>query len=482
MGFQCHYETLEVALDADAATIKKAHRKKAIKLHPDKNFGDDEAADKFRLVQEAYECLSDVGERRWYDDHRDALLKGWTPNANGEQDDGVSMLFDVIPFMNAQCYTGYGDGDDKGFYNVYGHVFSSLAKEEADAAASSSSDNGNHHYMDMSFGDSTTDPNDAAQFYASWESFGSQQVFGWADKYDLKDADSRKVRRLMEEENKKARKVARKARNEDVQALVRFCKRRDHRMLTLKVEQAQQKVAREKKITDARKRQKQEKLEARQKWRQQAEEEAAEAEEMDRLSGRVRGVRLADLEDDYDYGGGKKKGKKGKKAKKKYDEEEQEVFVPEPPPEPEKEGDESGEPGDDSTAVTGEDNGESKPLDGSETNTETGERDEKIDEVIGDTVEPELEKVGDLVEPELDDDGGEGLGGVDPELEEDYYSDEESESEESSSEEEEPEVFRCECCRKDFKSEGQMENHMKSKKHKEAYKKFQKNLEKEMMA
>jgi hypothetical protein len=42
------------------------------------------------------------------------------------------------------------------------------------------------------------------------------------------------------------------------------------------------------------------------------------------------------------------------------------------------------------------------------------------------------------------------------------------------SEDEEPELWRCECCRKDFKSRGQMDNHMKSKKHKEMWAKFEK--------
>jgi DnaJ family protein A protein 5 len=43
----------------------------------------------------------------------------------------------------------------------------------------------------------------------------------------------------------------------------------------------------------------------------------------------------------------------------------------------------------------------------------------------------------------------------------------------------EPDIYICECCRKEFKSEGQMENHMKSKKHKEAYKKFEAKKKKE---
>lgn len=172
---QCHYEVLGVAQDADSATIKKAHRKLAIKFHPDKNLNDDAAAEKFRLVQEAYECLSDVAERKWYDEHRDALLKGWSPNGGGAQDAGENMMFDVIPFMHAHCYTGYDDDNENGFYTIYGHVFASLAKEEADAAASTNSDN--HDDMPFEFGNSKTNLNDVANFYQVWEGFVSKLTF-----------------------------------------------------------------------------------------------------------------------------------------------------------------------------------------------------------------------------------------------------------------------------------------------------------------
>jgi DnaJ family protein A protein 5 len=62
---RCHYEVLGVERTADSTTIKKAHRKLALKLHPDKNIGDESAAEQFRLVQQAYECLSDPTERKW---------------------------------------------------------------------------------------------------------------------------------------------------------------------------------------------------------------------------------------------------------------------------------------------------------------------------------------------------------------------------------------------------------------------------------
>lgn len=72
---RCHYDVLGVARDDDAAAVKKRHRKLAIKFHPDKNMGKSEeeqaeAAAEFKLIQAAYECLSDPIERKWYDEHR----------------------------------------------------------------------------------------------------------------------------------------------------------------------------------------------------------------------------------------------------------------------------------------------------------------------------------------------------------------------------------------------------------------------------
>jgi len=58
-----YYELLGVTKSADAKDIKKAFRKKAMKLHPDRG-GDEEA---FIEVQKAYETLSDEKKRAIYD-------------------------------------------------------------------------------------------------------------------------------------------------------------------------------------------------------------------------------------------------------------------------------------------------------------------------------------------------------------------------------------------------------------------------------
>lgn len=52
------HEILGVAPDADAATIKSAYRKLAMKYHPDRNGDSPESLEKFREVQEAYDKLT----------------------------------------------------------------------------------------------------------------------------------------------------------------------------------------------------------------------------------------------------------------------------------------------------------------------------------------------------------------------------------------------------------------------------------------
>ena len=62
-----YYEVLGVPKNADAQTIKKAYRQKAIQYHPDKNPGDKEAEEKFKEAAEAYEVLSNPEKREQYD-------------------------------------------------------------------------------------------------------------------------------------------------------------------------------------------------------------------------------------------------------------------------------------------------------------------------------------------------------------------------------------------------------------------------------
>lgn len=75
------YATLGVAKDADAATIKKAYRKLARDLHPDKNAGNKEKESKFKAVNQAYETLGDERKRKLYDEFgAESTREGFDPD------------------------------------------------------------------------------------------------------------------------------------------------------------------------------------------------------------------------------------------------------------------------------------------------------------------------------------------------------------------------------------------------------------------
>jgi molecular chaperone DnaJ len=62
-----YYEVLGVSQQADASELKKAYRKLALELHPDRNPGDNEAEARFKEASEAYQVLSDPEKRGMYD-------------------------------------------------------------------------------------------------------------------------------------------------------------------------------------------------------------------------------------------------------------------------------------------------------------------------------------------------------------------------------------------------------------------------------
>ncbi|HSX15983.1 MAG TPA: molecular chaperone DnaJ [Candidatus Saccharimonadales bacterium] len=68
-----YYETLGVGKDASADEIKKAFRRKAVELHPDKQGGDEA---KFKELNEAYEVLKDQSKRQRYDQFGHAGVGG----------------------------------------------------------------------------------------------------------------------------------------------------------------------------------------------------------------------------------------------------------------------------------------------------------------------------------------------------------------------------------------------------------------------
>lgn len=67
MTYKDYYKDLGVGKTATPAEIKKAYRTLANKYHPDKNNGDKSAEERFKVISEANEVLSDPAKRKKYD-------------------------------------------------------------------------------------------------------------------------------------------------------------------------------------------------------------------------------------------------------------------------------------------------------------------------------------------------------------------------------------------------------------------------------
>lgn len=120
------------------------------------------------------------------------------------------------------------DDEPTGFYGICRETFEHLALEEEVAA-----DNDDLDVRDYpTFGSSDDDYEDVVKpFYTAWAGFSTVKSFAWKDKYRLSDAPDRRVRRLMEKENKKMRDDAIREFNDAVNFLVGFVRKRDPRYL-----------------------------------------------------------------------------------------------------------------------------------------------------------------------------------------------------------------------------------------------------------
>ncbi len=76
MANKDYYEVLGVDKGASQDDIKKAYRQLAKKYHPDLNQGNEEAAEKFKEVNEAYQVLGDEKKRSQYDQFGSSSFDG----------------------------------------------------------------------------------------------------------------------------------------------------------------------------------------------------------------------------------------------------------------------------------------------------------------------------------------------------------------------------------------------------------------------
>ncbi len=115
-----YYEVLGVSKNATKDELKKAYRKLAIKYHPDKNPGDQEAVEKFKEAAEAYDVLSDDDKRAKYDQFGHSMGPQGFGGGSGGGFYGGGMSMEDIFSQFGDIFGGGGFGGFGGFSSATG--------------------------------------------------------------------------------------------------------------------------------------------------------------------------------------------------------------------------------------------------------------------------------------------------------------------------------------------------------------------------
>ena len=110
-----YYELLGVERTASAEEIKKAYRQRAREFHPDANPDDVAAAEQFKKIAQAYQVLSDDGQRARYDRYGEAGVGGnggGGPTAEDLFGGGLGDIFET--FFGGGGGSPFGGGRSRG--------------------------------------------------------------------------------------------------------------------------------------------------------------------------------------------------------------------------------------------------------------------------------------------------------------------------------------------------------------------------------
>ena len=139
MAKEDYYKVLGVKRDAKPEEIKKAYRRMARKYHPDVNPGDKSAEERFKLITEAHDVLSDEKKRKVYDrfgqysdNLAEAAARGATPGGGGNAGRaGGGFDFTGFDWGPSSTSSTTSSGGGSSFRDIFADLFGgSSAKEE----------------------------------------------------------------------------------------------------------------------------------------------------------------------------------------------------------------------------------------------------------------------------------------------------------------------------------------------------------------
>lgn len=109
------YELLEIERTADAGAIRSAYRRLAMRYHPDKNPGCKESEERFKAINQAYDCLKDDQKRAAYDRFGHAAFKqgGMGGGGGGFHSADFSDIGDIFETIFGSGFAGGGRGQQR---------------------------------------------------------------------------------------------------------------------------------------------------------------------------------------------------------------------------------------------------------------------------------------------------------------------------------------------------------------------------------
>ena len=118
MSKRDYYETLGISKGAGADEIKKAFRRKAKELHPDRNSDNPDAEAQFKEANEAYDVLKDADKKAAYDRYGHAAFEGGMGGRpgggmGGGQGDFASAFSDIFDDLFGGQMGGRGGGRNR---------------------------------------------------------------------------------------------------------------------------------------------------------------------------------------------------------------------------------------------------------------------------------------------------------------------------------------------------------------------------------
>jgi molecular chaperone DnaJ len=136
MAKEDFYQVLGIKRDAKPEEIKKAYRRLARKYHPDVNPGDKSAEERFKLITEAHDVLSDPKKRKifdrfgYYSDNlADAAARGAGPTTGGAGARGP-IDFEGFDWSNVAGAAGAGAGGGSSFRDIFADLFGGAKAEK----------------------------------------------------------------------------------------------------------------------------------------------------------------------------------------------------------------------------------------------------------------------------------------------------------------------------------------------------------------